>query len=580
MLTPVTASSDRVVVGVSDGRNTATANVDIALRFDPLLPNQRNLRRSRQAGFADDLSFAGVDINVAPAWALGYSGAGVKVGVVDSGLEIAHEDLSANVNASSSIDFRNNGNDPSPTAGYDHGTMVSGIIAAVGFNGRGGRGVAYRSTLRGYNFLVSQSQDNFAKSFGQDDRSRDNDIFNGSFGAGAVTGQSLPPSNNTKISVLNAARSLRGGKGAVVVMSAGNAFQSNAGESSNPASTCGNVLTRIPVSCGSPAADDYKQSVVPIIVGALGADGKKASYSNTASSIWVSAPAGEGGNEAAIRAGLDALSYKPATVTTTTTGCAKYTQSWNTLDSRGLNPLSLQCQYTATMNGTSAAAPVVSGVAALMLEANPNLGYRDVAHILASTARKVDPDFAGVQATAAGALRSLEYGWVTNAAGYRFSNRYGFGAVDAGEAVSMAKSYSNYLPTQQTVTAAPFQAVGDVSIGSNGKFVAFQVSTTVTKTEKAFVLANLFMRDLGAYGTYCLQIELTSPAGTRSVLLNAANGFKNSIIDSVLLSSNAFYGENPNGEWRMTVYDWCDASALSPTQFSLTKPQEFGLTGH
>ena len=42
--------------------------------------------------------------------------------------------------------------------------------------------------------------------------------------------------------------------------------------------------------------------------------------------------------------------------------------------------------YTSRFNGTSAAAPIVTGVIALMLEANPNLTYRDVQEILVRSA--------------------------------------------------------------------------------------------------------------------------------------------------------------------------------------------------
>ncbi|WP_152986643.1 S8 family serine peptidase, partial [Pseudovibrio sp. POLY-S9] len=45
--------------------------------------------------------------------------------------------------------------------------------------------------------------------------------------------------------------------------------------------------------------------------------------------------------------------------------------------------------YEATQ-GTSFAAPIVSGVVALMLEANPLLGWRDVQEILALSAKQVD----------------------------------------------------------------------------------------------------------------------------------------------------------------------------------------------
>ena len=120
-------------------------------------------------------------------------------------------------------------------------------------------------------------------------------------------------------------------------------------------------------------------------------------------------------------------------------------------DTNGANPLAPNCQYTAMMNGTSAATPNVSGVVAMMLEANPKLSVRDTKYILAKTAKHVDPTFAGVSSNAIvpGSTVVLEQGWVKNAAGYAFSNRYGFGAVDAA-AIAAAKSYSSYLPPPQT----------------------------------------------------------------------------------------------------------------------------------
>ena len=48
-------------------------------------------------------------------------------------------------------------------------------------------------------------------------------------------------------------------------------------------------------------------------------------------------------------------------------------------------------RYRDTFNGTSSAVPIVSGVAALVLEANPALTWRDVKLILADSARKNDP---------------------------------------------------------------------------------------------------------------------------------------------------------------------------------------------
>jgi subtilisin family serine protease len=577
----VIATSDQVVVKVTVGTATTTALVNVSLRHDPLFAYQWHLRNVGQSTFADVSPTPRVDINVESAWAAGYSGNGVKVAVVDSGLEIAHEDLIGNIDVGKSINFATDGTDPTnltPAASEygDPGTKVAGIIAAQAFNGKGGRGIAHRSRLRSYNLAKYDALQFFSRAFGMDPRSEDTDIFVGSYGSG---GQLMPSLNSSKSIVLNATTSLRSGKGAVVVFAAGDNFENNS--SAFSPNSCGNIATRIPVSCGLPAADDFKQSIVPIIVGALAADGKKASYSNAASSVWVTAPGGEFGYQASVAgSALTANAYKPAIVTSNTRGCANYSGSRNTLDRAGANPLAANCQYTASMNGTSAAAAMVGGIAALMLEANPNLGYRDVAHILAKTAKKVDPTFNGVSTTLANASRNLEPGWITNAAGYNFSNRYGFGAVDAGAAVAMAKTYSEFLPPQTLVSATPVRFTTDRNIGVSGKVVNFAISSNLSKTEKVFVKVNFFMREFGSTGTSCNQIELTSPAGTRSVLLNARGGFTNTSLTNVVLSSNAFYGENPNGAWKMTIYDWCGESFLMNTQFSNTASQEFSLAGH
>ena len=81
---------------------------------------------------------------------------------------------------------------------------------------------------------------------------------------------------------------------------------------------------------------------------------------------------------------------------------------------------------------------MVSGVVALMLEANSALTWRDVKHILATTATQVDTSFS------AAATNGINYvNWVTNSAGLKFHPWYGFGAVDATAAVNAATSYTS-----------------------------------------------------------------------------------------------------------------------------------------
>src|SRR5262249_47874300 len=136
--------------------------------------------------------------------------------------------------------------------------------------------------------------------------------------------------------------------------------------------------------------------------------------------------------------------YQPAMVTTDQSGCGKgfsVTNSGESLFNNGAAP-NTSCNYTNTMNGTSSATPVTVGVIALMLEANPALTSRDVKHILASTARQIDASRAAVTIAITGGNFVAEPAWTTNNAGHKFHNGYGFGLVDAGAAVTMAKGYA------------------------------------------------------------------------------------------------------------------------------------------
>ncbi len=81
--------------------------------------------------------------------------------------------------------------------------------------------------------------------------------------------------------------------------------------------------------------------------------------------------------------------------------------------------------------GTSAAAPLVTGVAALVLSVNTNLNYRDVQQILLLSAHHydlTDPDI------------------VTNGAGLLVSHNVGFGIPNAGDAVALAAAWTNRPP--------------------------------------------------------------------------------------------------------------------------------------
>lgn len=338
------------------------------------------------------------------------------------------------------------------------------------------------------------------------------------------------------------------------------------------------------MSCGNPATDTRRAGYGPIIVGAFNADGVKSSYSSAGTSLWVSAPGGEYGLNNTYFAGQTAVGYKPAITTTGRTGCsnAPYgTQKVNALDSQGLSAYATNCQYTAVMNGTSAAAPNVSAVVALMLEANPNLGFRDVKYILAKTAKKIDPAYSGVTSNSLvpGSTITLDQGWVKNAANYWFSTWYGFGAVDAAAAVSMAKTYNSYLSAAQS-TDSSLYFIGGTTIpyGASGRAMAFNMSPSFSTVEHVLLFTNLSSTSL-----MCNQFELTSPSGTKSILIHAANGYSSdgvnyqTSVNSARLLSNAFYGESSAGTWTLRFLDFCSGHT---TTFTSLDTQTLSIVGH
>src|SRR5215467_3236207 len=121
-----TSSADVSNVAVS-----CTLGFSLAGETDPLIPQQWHLKNTGQNGFSDTNGLATFDVNVDPVFMSGISGVGVIAGVVDTGLEIAHEDLAVNVVPGGSYNFNTGSNDPTNTVDNDgdHGTSVAGLIA-------------------------------------------------------------------------------------------------------------------------------------------------------------------------------------------------------------------------------------------------------------------------------------------------------------------------------------------------------------------------------------------------------------------------------------------------------------------
>jgi len=111
--------------GVAAGMvSLARQQIPRTLPDDPLLPSQWHLETSGSAS-------AGTDVNVESVWNFGGSGGirgnGIRIGILDDGLEQSHPDLVQNVDAPNGWDWNGNDSDPAPGSGDRHGTACAGL---------------------------------------------------------------------------------------------------------------------------------------------------------------------------------------------------------------------------------------------------------------------------------------------------------------------------------------------------------------------------------------------------------------------------------------------------------------------
>ena len=526
---------------------------------DPLLGEQWHLENTGQSAYANTGGEAGEDLGMSNALDQGPTGTGVQVAVLDKGLEICHPDLSDNVEAGASYNFNARTNTPIGTMYWaksiesdpflpnilgDHGTSVAGIIAATANNGIGGRGVAPAARLRGFNFLNAKVQGAPSAPFDslgasdQNPNSADVHIFNMSFGSWGIESNA----EQDYITLMrNGVTNLRSNRGAIYVKAAGNGFNACSSLLRYDAETDYNVNHEL--GCISSNTDWINNLPYVLTIGGFSANGKRSSYSASGANLWVSAPAGENGSD------------NPAIITTDQ---MESDRGYDALKGVGLpvgtteNP---DGDYVSTFNGTSAAAPNTTGAIALLLDATPDLTWRDIKYILAKTARQIDADIPPVRIAFGGEAAVLRQGWITNAAGYHFHNWYGFGAVAVDEALSLAGTHTPDSLGAFTETE-PFEQTESASIPDhNGLGVTQTInidelseSANIESVRLHITVTHPFTNDLGVY--------LISPAGTESILNPVFNEIlvANEDLDWNLLS-NAFYGESPRGEWKLKVID-------------------------
>lgn len=476
---------------VGDGHFYPLVPHKIARRLvpnDPYYPDQWHLDNRRQSN-----GIAGEDANVIEVWD-NYRGTGVVLGIVDDGIDYFHPDLSTSYLPALSANYSGLPVDPGANPLNDdfHGTAVAGVAAAPGNNGIGISGVAPDARFASIRLIANDNTTDAQEANALRHRSDAIDIYNNSWGP---VDWLLEPGPLTLAAITNTTNNGRGGLGSIYVWAAGNGLADD-----------DNVNF-----------DGYANLIPAIAVTAVDDRGEQTQYSEPGAAILISA---------------HSSSTSAGTVDGIVTADLRANQGYNYVigdaDDDGFRDLN----YTETFGGTSSAAPVVSGVVALMLEANPNLGWRDVQAILAETARKNDP---------------TDNSWKTNGAGFDFSEKFGFGVVDAMAAVQLAENWTPLGPFQQANTGRIL----------SGQLIP-ESSTGVTLTQVvADDLVNIefvevFVDINHAYGGD-LEIVLTSPSGMRSTL--ATPHPDGTPYADWFMLSNAFRGETTQGEWKLTIYD-------------------------
>jgi len=454
------------------------------------------------------------DINVIPVWK-DYTGKGVRIGqfepsgpyaVTKEILDYRHADLQPNID----LNFISDKNNVPGEDFSEHATLVAGVTVAAR-NGDGAVGVAYNAKIAGWQIgdtITVNSPTSVTADFANLYKLQDYDVSNNSWGfAGAFENfaTATPPVAEEffKPAVLLG----RGGLGANIVMAGGNSRQT--GGNTNYSDTTNNRFV--------------------ITTGAINAQGdistlsiSQTPFSNPGASILISAP---GSNVA--------------------------TTSRILMNDQG----TVFGTDTANVEGTSFATPIISGVVALMLEANPNLGWRDVQQILALSGRNVND-----------ASTDWTYNAATNwnGGGMHASHDYGFGDVDARAAVRLAETWTGAHTSYNERHLS--QAEGSLATGGSNLGVAIPDGAVITRNlsigagiraEHVDITVDLNHSNWGD-----LKVDLISPSGTVSKLVTNPETTASNPGGTVGIGQLKYtfdtthsYGELAQGNWQLRITD-------------------------
>lgn len=489
-----------------------------ALRFlhtvfnDPLFSKDTQWHFGQIGSLGFTLNFAANNRRgIEEIW-LDYQGEDIAVGIWDDGVQRIHWDLSANYDAAKHVTINGTLNDGQPiTANDGHGTSVAGLIAADD-NGQGGVGIAHDARITAIRIFggADDINSNWSRYLLTLDSLMNFDVTNHSYG-GYPDFRAWSDISKFQIATDHG----RNGLGTVNVKSAGNDNIDGNGD-----------------------ALDASRFTVTVAAISNNSTGHIASYSTYGAHILISASAGA--------------------VTTDLLG-----------NSNGYNGLE-NGDYTSDFGGTSAAGPVTASVIALMLDANPGLGWRDVQNILAFSS-------IGVGSLYTGSRTNENFNWKWNSSvhwnggGLHYSEDYGYGMVNAFNAVRMSEAWGIFSSDSaisanelsfSTGTLIANRTIADrstlnYSFNVNNDISLEHVSLTISLTHTDFTN---------------LRIRLISPDDTLMSLYDGSTG-NGTTSDNRLTYTfglDGFRGTDSAGTWTLQIQDAVrrDSGTLNSVNFT------------
>ncbi|GAA6204251.1 S8 family serine peptidase [Thalassotalea sp. SU-HH00458] len=432
-----------------------------------------------------------------------YSGRGIGVVVNDSGVDGTHSDIKYPNHVVQNVLAQTNLHSLSDilpityqedTANTDiaggHGSHVAGIIGGNGAMSSGkyqgvapgakivgygsGAGLFILDTIGGFDYALTHQYDYNIR------------VISNSFGSTSDTGTDFNPDHPTNI-----ATKALSDRGVIVVFSAGN---SGSGE----ATITGN----------------FKKAPWVITVAAGDKTGKLADFSSRGvkgkgGTVVVEGESFYWQDRPTITApGVDVISTRASLSSLSALSIADDSEI---MDANHV-------PYYTSMSGTSMATPHVSGIVALMLEANPNLTWREVKHILQATATNMP----GRESWEVGAGYVNAYAAVKSVANSELA---------FGQTVKQDREFNSYAQTSvqaEYQDSVPFSPVGE----NNGIIVPVN-----SEASMMMVRANISENTVG--------LSLTSPSGKR---------YSSSIALPVLGQNIAVTAPAEAGDWLLKAH--------------------------